>query len=195
MFQDIAKAFDSISIKGLELALQRIAVPPPIEEVTVSLQFCGEYITTLYTQLPKDNKELGYEISCNWPTNPSDPNSWVKYRKKVAVTAYMDDTAFIESSREGMQKFLNIANSFYNMMNIIINVKKCDLLVFNSPLPKEDNKMIQCQPPEEMFNMSSGKNARNLSKQRIIGIRDVFLQSISSRLSGQQGAVSKNFIS
>ncbi|CAB4494952.1 unnamed protein product [Rhizophagus irregularis] len=46
--------------------------------------------------------------------------------------------------------------------------------------------MIQCQPPEEMFNMSSGKNARNLSKQRIIGIRDVFLQSISSRLSGQQ---------
>ncbi|CAG8585358.1 20492_t:CDS:2 [Rhizophagus irregularis] len=30
MFQDIAKAFDSISIKGLELALQRIAVPPPI---------------------------------------------------------------------------------------------------------------------------------------------------------------------
>ncbi|POG74174.1 hypothetical protein GLOIN_2v1771600 [Rhizophagus irregularis DAOM 181602=DAOM 197198] len=85
MFQDIAKAFDSISIKGLELALQRIAVPPPI--------------------------------------------------------------------------------------------------------------MIQCQPPEEMFNMSSGKNARNLSKQRIIGIRDVFLQSISSRLSGQQGAVSKNFIS
>ncbi|CAB4391854.1 unnamed protein product [Rhizophagus irregularis] len=46
--------------------------------------------------------------------------------------------------------------------------------------------MIQCQPPEEMFNMSSGKNARNLSKQRIIGIMDVFLQSISSRLSGQQ---------
>jgi hypothetical protein len=89
------------------------------EEVTVSLQFCGEYITTLYTtQLPKDNKELGYEISCNWPTNPSDPNSWVKYRKKVEVTAYMDDTAFIESSKEGMQKFLNIANSFYNMMDI-----------------------------------------------------------------------------
>lgn len=30
MFQDIAKAFDSISIKGLELALQRITVPPRI---------------------------------------------------------------------------------------------------------------------------------------------------------------------
>ncbi|CAB4404886.1 unnamed protein product [Rhizophagus irregularis] len=52
--------------------------------------------------------------------------------------------------------------------------------------------MIQCQPPEEMFNMASGKNARNLNKQRIIGIRDVFLQSISSRLSGQQGALVKH---
>lgn len=64
----------------------------------------------------------------------SDPNTWIIYKKSVTVTAY---TAFIETSKERMQEVLNIANSFYAMMDININVKKCDLLVFNSPLPKE----------------------------------------------------------
>lgn len=68
----------------------------------------------------------------------------------------MDDTAFIESSREGMQKFLNIANSFYNMMNIIINVKKCDLLVFNSPLPKEDNKVYLGNSTDDSVSATRG---------------------------------------
>lgn len=87
-----------------------------------------------YQKTQTNHKEFGYEIS-------SSSNSWVDYRKRIAVTAYMDDTAFIETSKEGMQALLNIVNSFYNMMDIVINVKKCDLLIFNSPLSKDDNKV------------------------------------------------------
>ncbi|CAB4382916.1 unnamed protein product [Rhizophagus irregularis] len=75
------------------------------------------------------------------PTDPVNPNTWVKYNNSVAVAAYMDGTAFIETSKERMQVVLNIANSFYSMMDIFINIKKCDLLVFNSPLPITANKV------------------------------------------------------
>ncbi|PKY47912.1 hypothetical protein RhiirA4_463314 [Rhizophagus irregularis] len=37
MFQDIAKVFNSVSVKGLELALQRIVVPQSIIKLIINL--------------------------------------------------------------------------------------------------------------------------------------------------------------
>ncbi|CAB4405782.1 unnamed protein product [Rhizophagus irregularis] len=104
----------------------------------------------------------------------------------------MDDTAFIETSKEIMQELLNIAKSFYNMMVIVINVKKCNLIVINSSLPEEDNKVYLGNSADDSVSATkgdvrylgvwiAGKKARNLNKQRIVGIRDVFLHSISRK--------------
>ncbi|CAB4403606.1 unnamed protein product [Rhizophagus irregularis] len=51
-------------------------------------------------EIQQNRKLYGYEISCEWPTDPAHPNTWVKYNNSVAVAAYMDDTAFIETSKE-----------------------------------------------------------------------------------------------
>ncbi|PKY52497.1 hypothetical protein RhiirA4_470159 [Rhizophagus irregularis] len=91
----------------------------------------------------------------------------------------MDDTAFIETSKEIMQELLNIAKSFYNMMVIVINVKKCNLIVINSSLPEEDNKVYLGNSADDSVSATkgdvrylgvwiAGKKARNLNKQRIV---------------------------
>ena len=78
------------------------------------------------------------------------------------------------------------------MMDININVKKCDLLVFNSPLPKVENKVYLGDAEEDIIRASTGeirylgvwlaeKKAKFLNKQRIIGIRDAFIQTIGKK--------------
>ncbi|PKK64253.1 hypothetical protein RhiirC2_787778 [Rhizophagus irregularis] len=105
MFQDISKAFDSISITGLDLALRRLALHDRLVDLVIEI-FNGRNARILIAFGPTRSFNAGDG-------------------KSVTVTAY---TAFIETSKERMQEVLNIANSFYAMMDININVKKCDLL-------------------------------------------------------------------
>src|SRR6266542_3281350 len=48
----------------------------------------------------------------------------------------MDDTCFLDSSRQRLQNSVDLANQFYHIHDIFINGDKCDLLAINPSTPK-----------------------------------------------------------
>ncbi|PKK66688.1 hypothetical protein RhiirC2_784468 [Rhizophagus irregularis] len=54
------------------------------------------------------------------------------------VHIYMDDTVFLESSKFRMQKIVDIANDFYLINDIDINVKKSEMIIINLSVERHD---------------------------------------------------------
>ena len=63
--------------------------------------------------------------------------------------AYMDDTAFIKHSKEGIDRIIRILTEFYELNDIRINAEKTDLLIFNS-LSNDSQKFIKIGSPPKI---------------------------------------------
>ena len=88
----------------------------------------------------QEAKELGYYISASKPE--LRPREFVQRKEvKVAVVAYADDTTWVAPNRQAMEKTLSIANEFFHINDIQINVKKSKLIVFN-PKTKVEERNI-----------------------------------------------------
>ncbi|PKK57798.1 hypothetical protein RhiirC2_871741, partial [Rhizophagus irregularis] len=57
---------------------------------------------------------------------------------QVSVCAYMDDTVFLESLKSRMQKIVDIANDFYLINDIDINVKKSEMIIINPSVERHE---------------------------------------------------------
>lgn len=49
----------------------------------------------------------------------------------------MDDTSFLDGSREYVQEFINLDSQFYHIHDVNINGKRSELIVINPTIPKE----------------------------------------------------------
>jgi len=85
----------------------------------------------LLSALQNNEDERGYVMSVRWPTNVDNKDSWELFHVRIPAMAYMDDTIFIESSRERSQAIINLATKFYQMNDIFINGTKCELIIIN----------------------------------------------------------------
>ncbi|CAG8847794.1 44781_t:CDS:1, partial [Gigaspora margarita] len=52
---------------------------------------------------------------------------------RQAVITYADDTTWLANSKEQLEEMLRVAEDFYILNNIQINIAKSKLLVINSP--------------------------------------------------------------
>jgi hypothetical protein len=86
----------------------------------------------------QQTKDSGYEMKITWPNDINDPTTWTHYRLQVPVCAYMDDTVFLESSKSRMQKIVDIANDFYLINDININVKKSEMIIINLSVERHE---------------------------------------------------------
>src|SRR3954467_1108490 len=152
--QDISKAFDSMDIRMLQLAMQRLKIPNGFIKL-VSALFTDRYNTviTAYGHSAPYKTEIGIDqgetlSSLLWviyidplltvlnreASTPyiidSDP---LTPRVSTSTLAFMDDTTLISSSTEGLLYLLDIAQEFYDMNNTKINFTKVELICNRDP--------------------------------------------------------------
>src|SRR3954468_147999 len=152
--QDISKAFDSMDVRMLKLAMQHLKIPSGFINL-VSKLFTDRYNTVIthYGHSTPYKTEIGIDqeeslSSLLWviyidplltmlnkkASTPyiidSDP---LIPRVPTATLAFMDDTTLISSSIEGLNQLLDIAQGFYDMNNTKINFNKAELICNRDP--------------------------------------------------------------
>ena len=171
LFQDMKKAFDSVSIKMLELALERIKLPQATKNFILQLYYKremevitsvgntepfvakdgidqGEVISPLVWRIFYDpllvaiqeQRKAGHRMVVEWPKDIRS-NMIQQESLKIEVIAYADDTTYIASTKEDLEKTIEIAEEFYKINDIEINPKKSELLVVKPR--KEYKKSIE----------------------------------------------------
>ena len=166
------KAFDSVSLRSLELAIQRIKVPRIGKKFIMALFNKrqtriitaigltepitagdgieqGEVISPLVwrifydpllTRVQKDIT-LGYEIQVSQQTDLEKQE--VKTQKvRQAVVAFANNTIWIASSKEQLNRTIQIAQEFFKINDIQINPTKSKLIVMNSKIKFEEKKIL-----------------------------------------------------
>ena len=130
-------------------------------EVFSPLMWCIYYDPLLsYIQ---SKPEIGYTISATLPSNLTTyPYTFNTESTTIADVAFMDDTTWIASSKEAMDKILSIASSFYQLNSIKVNPDKSSLLVLNPSTP-------QCET-FATFNNTSINPASPNTPVRILGV-------------------------
>ncbi|CAG8807526.1 499_t:CDS:2 [Gigaspora margarita] len=87
--------------------------------------------------LVQEAKELHYYISILEPK--LRPENYIQKKEiKVAVVAYADVTTWLVPNKQVIEKMLSIANEFFHINDIQINVKKSNLIVFNPKTKMEE---------------------------------------------------------
>lgn len=152
--QDISKAFDSIDIHMLELAMLCLKIPQGFIKLTLNFftNRSNRVITANGLSDPYKVKigiDQGEVISpFLWViyidpllvalnnTNPAPyfiSSSSARSNVNISTLAFMDDTTLISSSVDGLVSMLNTANEFYAMNNTKINFSKAKLITNRNP--------------------------------------------------------------
>src|SRR5205085_4534429 len=172
MLQDMKKAFNSVSLESLKLALQRIKIPVLGQSFIIDL--FDKRQTRIITALglteaitASDGIEQGEVISPLIWRIFYDPlltkvkkNTLLRYelevswqenleekRKKTkrvrqAVVAFADDTTWIANSKEQLEEIIKISEDFFKINDIQINPSKSRLITINAKSNIEERKVI-----------------------------------------------------
>src|SRR4051812_44468669 len=165
--QDISKAFDSMDVRMLQLAMQRLKIPTGFIKLVTAL-FTDRYNTviTAYGHSAPYKTKIGIDQG-----ETLSPLLWVIYidplltvlnreastpyiidsdpltpRVSTSTLAFMDDTTLISSSTEGLLHLLDIAQEFYNMNNTKINFNKAELICNRDPT-NHTSSITDCPVP------------------------------------------------
>ena len=84
----------------------------------------------------QQDHQRGYCINISWLSHVHNQKEWKNYDLTVPAQAYMDDTSFLGKNCQNFQASIDIANQFYQLHDIFINGKKCDLIVINLSIPQ-----------------------------------------------------------
>jgi ribonuclease HI len=192
-FQDMRKAFDSVSLIALTRAMERVKFPKDVitfvlnlyerREIFVITNFGntssfkaedgidqGEVISPLMWRIFYDpllsriqEKELGFSMEVEWPLD-IQLGTVQKRRAQVGVLAYADDTTWIAPNKKSLQETINISNSFFELNDIEINSQKSELLVLNSKEKIENQAIRMGTPPEKV------QGHKELAQVRFLGV-------------------------
>ncbi|GES99530.1 RNA-directed DNA polymerase from mobile element jockey-like [Rhizophagus clarus] len=165
--QDLKKAYDSLPLAGLRMALLRIDIPTNIVNWIIDLfkhrsmriitEFGltnritagdgidqGDAISPLLWRIFYDPLlvALAQDESNGYTLQvdwPQDLNCMTTQSRSITilVMAYMDDTVFTNSSLTALQRSIDLAATFYTINDIFINGKKTGFLVINDDSPKD----------------------------------------------------------
>src|SRR2546430_11380758 len=121
-------------------------------------------------------------MDLSWPHNPLDITSWTNESLHIPTSAYMDDTVWLDSSKCRIQDTVNLAQEFFTMWDIKINTNKCELLVINPSVPKDQRFLTMGNNQNNTINatskeiryldvwFSSARNTKRLTIKRICNI-------------------------
>src|SRR5437868_1716756 len=172
LFQNMKKAFDSVSLEMIEKALRRIKLPELMIRFLLSLynkkkiRVITEYGLTKEFEA-EDGLDQGEVVSPLMWRIFYDPllciihkeenlgyiidSNWLQDLRmnktqvscwQQSVLAYADDTTWIARSKEEMQKIINISTEFYELNDIELNSKKSELLVLNHKTKNKEQDNI-----------------------------------------------------
>ena len=174
LFQDLSKAYDRVNLYMLDRAMIRLKIPYNFRkfimniftnrknrvftavgqtdhyevltgidqgEVISPLLWCI-YYDTLLVEIQKIN--IGYNLSHTFKTNVYN-DTFNRIEKNIPIMAYMDDTSYITSNMENLEKMLTKADSFYDLNNIIVNKEKSEILIRHNKYEKEKEKSISTE--------------------------------------------------
>src|SRR5260364_386276 len=190
LFQDMKKAFDSVSLIMLKLSLERIKVPSTIIRFIINIFENRKVKVITHFGLTNDfvavdGIEQGEVLSPLIWRIFYDPLLWriqndlsVGYIAKVtkftwsetdrgkdirvSVLAYADDTTWIARSKNEIEKIIEMANQFFRINDIEINGKKSKLAVLNMLNTKEDRNV--------KFGDAIVKAEENMSEIKFLGV-------------------------
>jgi hypothetical protein len=172
LFQDTAKAFDTVNLEMLRKALSRICLPNKAIDLIISLFQDREFKVIIDEGLTDsviagDGIDQGETISpllwrifydpllCKIQGNQTfgykmrcswKPNMLEEGEQQIenrtAAITYMDDTTWIASSKQNLQEILNEAREFYQANDSQINSTKSVLLNINSAEKQEQENFV-----------------------------------------------------
>ncbi|GET50389.1 RNA-directed DNA polymerase from mobile element jockey-like [Rhizophagus irregularis DAOM 181602=DAOM 197198] len=131
--QDISKAFDSMDLNMLKLALDRVRVGIDQGEIISPLLWVI-YLDPLLTVLNQEARDP-FILKSSALLNYS-PLEFEQHSLPISHLTFMDDSTLLASSKSGIEDRLSITAEFYTLNNVQANSAKYVLLSSSSPSSK-----------------------------------------------------------
>jgi len=186
--QDISKAFDSMDIKMLKLAMLRLRIPNSFISLILEL-FTDRYNSVITAYGPSDPYKLQIGIDQGEVISPllwviyidplltalnehnSDPYT-IDSNPSIPPTpiptlGYMDDTNLVSASIDSLTKMLKLSQGFYELNNTKINFSKAIFICNRNPAASN----LQLPSKPESFNFRLDNSSFSLTP---IHYRDSF---------------------